>query len=97
MSDINRIPETGDIAATAGSAESLSPAEREALELINQGYVCGPDEGPAWRAACAAGLDMGLVEDALRMPPEVRLREHQRALNQVLAMIQTRASNDSGS
>ena len=34
MSDIDHIPETGDIAATAGSVESLSPAEREVLELI---------------------------------------------------------------
>ena len=97
MSDISDISETGNIAAATGSGDHLSTAKQDVLELINQGYVCAPDDGPVWRAACEAGVDMSLVEDALRLSPAARLHEHQRALNQVLAMIQARTSHDSGS
>ena len=40
------------------------------IEQLNRGYVCPPDAGPAWRAACEYGFDMSLVEDALN----IRLR-----------------------
>lgn len=56
------------------------------IEQINRGYVCPPDAGPAWRAACEYGFDMSLVEDALRMTPEQRYREHQRALEMMLTL-----------
>ncbi len=51
---------------------------------MNGEYVLPPDAGPAWRAAHEAGLDMSLVEDALRLTPEERLAEHQRVLNFLL-------------
>ena len=54
------------------------------IEQLNRGYVCPPDAGPAWRAACEYGFDMSLVEDALTMNPEERLAEHQRALDMAL-------------
>ena len=54
------------------------------LAQINGPYKCPPDAGPAWRAACEFGFDMSLVEVALRMSPEQRLEEHQRALNLIL-------------
>ena len=73
------------------------PAEEDLMELLNRGYVCPAEAGPAWRAAYVAGVDMGLIEDAMRMSPGERLREHQRALNLVLAMVQARSSYDSGS
>ena len=56
------------------------------IEQLNRGYVCPPDAGPAWRAACEYGFDMSLVEDALRMTPEQRIAEHQRALDLVLEL-----------
>ena len=56
------------------------------IEQLNRGYVCPPDAGPAWRAACEYGFDMSLVEDALRMSPEERIQEHQRALDLVLEL-----------
>ena len=62
------------------------------IEQLNRGYVCPPDAGPAWRAACEYGFDMSLVEDdhvatfAWRWTksPEERLEEHQRALDMML-------------
>ncbi len=51
---------------------------------MNGEYPLPPDAGPAWRAAHEAGLDMSLVEDALRLTPEERLAEHQRVLNFLL-------------
>jgi len=54
------------------------------IEQLNRGYVCPPDAGPAWRAACEYGFDMSLVESALLITPEQRIQEHQRALNLVL-------------
>jgi hypothetical protein len=56
------------------------------IEQLNRGYVCPPDAGPAWRAACEYGFDMSLVEDALRMTPEQRILEHQRALDLALEL-----------
>jgi hypothetical protein len=63
------------------------------IEQLNRGYVCPPDAGPAWRAACEYGFDMSLVEDALNKTPEERLEEHQRALNLVLAIQAARTLN----
>ncbi|MCU0783169.1 MAG: hypothetical protein MUF81_03805 [Verrucomicrobia bacterium] len=54
------------------------------LAQMNGEYVLPPDAGPAWRAAVKYGFDMSLVEDALRMTPEQRLEQHQRALDMVL-------------
>jgi len=56
------------------------------IEQLNRGYVCPPDAGPAWRAACEYGFDMSLVEDALNKTPEERLQEHQRSLNMLLEL-----------
>jgi hypothetical protein len=63
------------------------------IEQLNRGYVCPPDAGPAWRAACDYGFDMSLVEDALTKTPEERLAEHQRALDMCL-MINPNISSD---
>lgn len=54
------------------------------LAQMNGEYVMPPDAGPAWRAAVEYGFDMSLVEDTLRMTPEQRLEQHQRALDLVL-------------
>ena len=54
------------------------------IDQLNRGYVCPPDAGPEWRAACNYGFDMSLVEDSLSKTPEERLEAHQRALDLVL-------------
>jgi hypothetical protein len=54
------------------------------IEQLNRGYVCPPDAGPAWRAACEYGFDMSLVEDSLNKTPEQRIEADQQALNMVL-------------
>ena len=56
------------------------------IEELNRGYVCPPDAGPAWRAACEYGFDMSLVEDALKQTPQERLEEHQQVLDFVLGL-----------
>ena len=66
------------------------------VEHLNRGYVCPEGGGPAWRAAQEAGVDMALIEDALRMPPAQRLRAHQRALNLVMAIADVSSTHDSG-
>ena len=58
--------------------------DEETLAQMNGKYVMPPDAGPAWRAAAEYGFDMSLVEDALRLTPEKRLEQHQRALDFVL-------------
>jgi hypothetical protein len=63
--------------------------DAETLAQMNGKYVCPPDAGPAWRAAMEYGFDMSLVEDALRLTPEQRLEQHQRALNLVLEVKET--------
>jgi len=63
------------------------------IEQLNCGYVCPPDAGPEWRAACEYGFDMSLVEDALTQTPEQRLEEHQRALDMAL-MINPNINSD---
>jgi hypothetical protein len=64
------------------------------IEQLNRGYVCPPDAGPAWRAACEYGFDMSLVEDALRRTPEERIEEHQRGLNFLLEIEASRELNE---
>ena len=56
------------------------------LAQMNGQYVMPPDAGPAWRAAAKYGFDMSLVEDALRLTPEQRLEQHQRALDMILEL-----------
>jgi hypothetical protein len=51
------------------------------LAQINGEYAMPPDAGPAWRAAHAAGIDMSLIEDSLRLTPEQRLTEHQQVID----------------
>lgn len=63
------------------------------IEELSLGYVCPPNAGPAWRAACEYGLDMSLVEDALGMTPEQRLEQHQHALNLLLEIESSRERN----
>ena len=63
------------------------------IEELNRGYVCPPNAGPAWRAACDYGFDMSLVESALRQTPEQRLEEHQHALNLLLEIEASREIN----
>ncbi len=63
--------------------------DEETLAQINGKYVCPPDAGPAWRAACEYGFDMSLIEDALSKTPEERLDAHQRALDLILALKET--------
>ena len=63
------------------------------IEQLNRGYVCPPDAGPAWRAACDYGFDMSLVDHALTQTPEQRLEEHQRALDMAL-MINPNINSD---
>jgi hypothetical protein len=60
--------------------------EEETLARMNGKYVMPPDAGPAWRAAAEYGFDMSLVEDALRLTPEQRLEQHQRALDTILEL-----------
>ena len=67
--------------------------DEKLLAQINGPYVCPPDAGPAWRAACEYGFDMSLVEDALRKTPEERLAEHQQPLNLVLEIMAARELN----
>ncbi len=54
------------------------------LAQMNGEYVIPPDAGPAWRAAHAAGIDMSLIEDSLKLTPEQRLAEHQRVIDFLL-------------
>ena len=54
------------------------------LAQMHGEYLMPSDAGPAWRAAHAAGIDMSLLEAALKMTPEQRLEEHQQVLNFLL-------------
>lgn len=54
------------------------------LAQINGEYVMPAEAGPAWRAAHAAGIDMSLIESALKLTPEQRLAEHQQVIDFLL-------------
>jgi hypothetical protein len=58
--------------------------DEETLAQVNGKYVCPPDAGPAWRAAFESGIDMSLIEEALKLTPEQRLAEHQQVVNFLL-------------
>jgi hypothetical protein len=64
----------------------IAMTDQDLIDLLNRGYACPPDAGPAWRAAHEAGIDMSLIEDALAMSYEERLEDHQMALNQLLQL-----------
>ncbi|HEX9047552.1 MAG TPA: hypothetical protein VF988_11040 [Verrucomicrobiae bacterium] len=54
------------------------------LAQMNGEYAMPSDAGPAWRAAHAAGIDMSLIEESLKLTPEQRLAEHQQVINFLL-------------
>jgi hypothetical protein len=54
------------------------------LAQMNGQYAMPLNAGPAWRAAHAAGIDMSLIEDALKLTPAQRLAEHQQVINFLL-------------
>jgi hypothetical protein len=56
------------------------------IEQLNRGYVCPPDAGSEWRAACEHGIDMSLVEHTLKLTPAERLAEHQQVLDFFLSI-----------
>ena len=63
------------------------------LAQMNGAYAMPADAGPAWRAALAAGIDMSLIEDALKLTPEQRLAEHQQVINFLLEVKETGQCN----
>ncbi len=62
--------------------------DAKTIAELNAGYVCPADAGPAWRAACAMGIDMSLVEQNLELSPWERILQNDRALN-LVRMIQS--------
>jgi hypothetical protein len=60
--------------------------DEETLAQVNGKQVCPPDAGPAWRAAFASGIDMSLIEEALKLTAEQHLAEHQQVLDFLLAV-----------
>lgn len=64
--------------------------DAETIAQINGRHVCPADAGPAWRAAHEAGVDMTLIEDALRLTPEQRLAEHQQVLDFLSSLTEAR-------
>jgi hypothetical protein len=68
--------------------------DQKTIDEINRGYVCPPDAGPAWRAACDYGFDMSLVESSLSMTVGDRLQQHQYALNLILEVDAARELNE---
>jgi len=58
--------------------------DKTTLAQMNGEYVLPADAGPAWRAAYEAGVDMSLIEAALKLTPEERLAEHQQVLDFLL-------------
>jgi hypothetical protein len=58
--------------------------DQATLAQMNGQYALPPEAGPAWRAAYEAGVDMSLIEGALRLTPEERLAEHQQVIDFLL-------------
>src|SRR5690349_13957438 len=50
-----------------GTPDGRKMLDDALIDQLNRGYVCPPDAGPAWRAACEYGFDMSLVEESLRL------------------------------
>lgn len=69
--------------------------DEETLAQINGKYVMPPGAGPAWRAAVEAGIDMSLIESALKLTPEQRLAEHQQVINFLLEVQESGRSHAS--
>ena len=67
-----------------GNPTSCTTMDPTTLAQMNGEYVMPLDAGPAWRAAHAAGVDMSLIEDFLRLTPEQRLAQHQQVLDFLL-------------
>jgi hypothetical protein len=68
------------IAPKKGGSSSCDMIDEETLAQMNGKYVMPPDAGPAWRAACADGIDMALIEENLRRTPWERMLANDRAL-----------------
>ncbi|MGA2662634.1 MAG: hypothetical protein ABSH34_34575 [Verrucomicrobiota bacterium] len=60
--------------------------DQDTLAQMNGQYALPPDAGPAWRAAYEAGVDMSLIDGALRLTPEERLAEHQQVIDFLLEL-----------
>jgi hypothetical protein len=60
--------------------------DAQTLAQINGEYAMPPDAGPAWRAAQAAGIDMSLIEENLKLTPWERLLANDRALALIRAL-----------
>jgi hypothetical protein len=61
---------------------------------MNGEYAMPPDAGPAWRAAYAEGIDMGLIEENLRRTPWERLLANDRALAMLRAIDDAKIRHD---
>ena len=92
---LDRHPAIFQIAASSAIEYRWPVLDDAIIDGLNRGYVCPPEAGPAWRAACDYGLDMSLVEAALEMTPEQRLQERQHALNLLLEIEGSRQRNGS--
>jgi hypothetical protein len=68
--------------------------DRETLAQMNGEYLMPRDAGPAWRAAYAAGIDMSLIEENLKLSPWERLLANDRALALVRALQQAKTAAD---
>jgi hypothetical protein len=68
----------------SGAFEGYSVIDAATWAQMNGEYAMPADAGPAWRAAHAAGIDMSLIEDSLRLTPEERLAEHQQIIDFLL-------------
>jgi hypothetical protein len=69
--------------------------DEETLAQMNGKYVMPLDAGPCWRAAYEAGIDMSLLESALKMTPEERLAEHQQVIDFLLSVQEAGSSHAS--
>lgn len=54
------------------------------------------DSVSAWQEAEAAGFDMSLVEENLRMTPLERTRQHERALNLAVQLREAMTQRNAG-
>jgi len=67
---------------------------RKTIELTPRGR--GSPEGPCWQAARAWGCDMSLLEHNLKLTPDQRIRNHQRALRTVVLLRQAMEKHHAG-
>ena len=64
------------------------------LAQMNGEYVMPPEDGPAWRAAHAMGIDMSLIEENLNRTPWERLLANERALALIRALENAKPVSD---